>query len=412
MNGFASARRWLLTLPIGMTLVLAPRAAPTAPEFSPSDIYRRVSPSVVAVIGINQERNKCGQGAGSIVTASGHVLTNAHVVIDGDTGKAYPFVTVFFRPDKVTGDVDHDMALGVPASVAHIDAKSDLAVLHVARPARAFRPIPFGDSGTMEVGDPVAAIGHPSGGGFWTLTTGAVSGRHRQGDLPFLQTEVAMNPGNSGGPLLDRNGLLVGVNTFVRRENAAGFRLEGMSYSLEADYVNRWLRRLDIAVTVRQSPTTPVDGPSAPPPETARVVPPQAPATGAKEEAPKPAPAAPPAVPPAAPPAAPDETPPPREAAVRPPPAPAPTPSAVAPRPEEARTPVPDPGTEADRPFVDRQGQRMYGVPNSRADLQQLAMDLLESMREGEATEGDDDQERMNRALERARRRLKERQSP
>lgn len=109
--------------------------------------------------------------------------------------------------------------------------------------------ISFGDSEATEIGSPVAAIGHPGGGGLWTLTTGTISSIRSEGKRQVFQTDTAINPGNSGGPLLDGNASLIGLNTYVKRVNSQGMPLEGLNYSLRSSLAERWLHGLGVQVT-------------------------------------------------------------------------------------------------------------------------------------------------------------------
>lgn len=139
-------------------------------------------------------------GSGVIVSTEGYVLTNNHVLSDAS-------------------DIDVQLSDGrrVPARVIGTDPDTDLAVLKIdigAAPA-----IALGDSGSLQVGDPVLAIGNPFGVG-QTVTSGIVSalGRSELGINTFenfIQTDAAINPGNSGGALVDIRGNLVGINTAI-----------------------------------------------------------------------------------------------------------------------------------------------------------------------------------------------------
>lgn len=114
--------------------------------------------------------------------------------------------------------------------------------------------ISFGDSESTEIGSSVAAIGHPGGGGLWTLTTGTISSARNEGKRQIFQTDTAINPGNSGGPLLDGSASLIGLNTYVKRVNAKGMPLEGLNYSLRSSLASRWLHGLGVQVTSASVP--------------------------------------------------------------------------------------------------------------------------------------------------------------
>jgi S1-C subfamily serine protease len=145
------------------------------------------------------------------------VITNKHVVNDAEN------ITVTFS----NGD-------GYPATVIGSDAYSDLAVLSVEAPLNEFQPLEITSSSTLQVGDPVVAIGSPFGLG-GTMTTGIVSqlGRTIQdsvaGSFPIaniIQTSAAINPGNSGGPLLNYEGDVIGITTaIIQNSNGLGFAI-------------------------------------------------------------------------------------------------------------------------------------------------------------------------------------------
>jgi serine protease Do len=148
------------------------------------------------------ERQAQGMGSGVIVSADGYVLTNNHVVAEAKQIK----VTV---SDKREFD----------ATVVGTDPKSDLAVIKIKGAPAGLRPVEFGDSSKLRLGDTVLAIGNPLGVG-QTVTMGIVSAKGRA-DLgitayeDFIQTDAAINPGNSGGALINTEGKLVGINTAI-----------------------------------------------------------------------------------------------------------------------------------------------------------------------------------------------------
>ena len=179
-----------------------------------------------------------------MLTRAGLILTNDHVITregKGPGGAPYRDLLVYFKPDSVSGDNREDLETGYLAEIVARDAKLDLALLRVRNPPANLRPIAFGDSEEVEIGEPVAAIGHPGGGGLWTLTTGTVSSRRQDGARDIFQTDAAINPGNSGGPLLDEHARLIGINTFVRRLDGKGVPLEGLNYSLRSGAALRWI---------------------------------------------------------------------------------------------------------------------------------------------------------------------------
>ena len=149
-----------------------------------------------------QDRIEQGMGSGVIVSADGTILTNNHVVAEASEIK----VTTHDRREFT-------------AKVLGTDPKSDLAVIRIQGEAPGLKPIAFGDSSRLRLGDVVLAIGNPFGVG-QTVTMGIVSAKGRA-DLgivdyeDFIQTDAAINPGNSGGALVNMEGQLVGINTAI-----------------------------------------------------------------------------------------------------------------------------------------------------------------------------------------------------
>ena len=157
-----------------------------------------------------------GQGSGFIISADGLILTNAHVVREAKE------VTV-----KLGDRREYS------AKVLGADPVTDIAVLRIE--AKGLPVVRLGDPKQLEVGDPVLAIGSPYGFE-QTATSGIVSakGRSLPGDavVPFIQTDAAVNPGNSGGPLFDGNGAVVGINAQIYSQSG-GF--QGLSFAIPID---------------------------------------------------------------------------------------------------------------------------------------------------------------------------------
>jgi len=154
-----------------------------------------------------QTREAQSLGSGFIISADGYVVTNNHVVAPGNRNATIESITVIM-PDRTEYE----------AELVGRDAASDIAVLKI----KASKPLPFvkfGDSTGARVGDWVIAIGNPFGLG-GTVTTGILSAIHRntgQGGAydRFLQTDASINRGNSGGPMFDLNGNVIGINNAI-----------------------------------------------------------------------------------------------------------------------------------------------------------------------------------------------------
>lgn len=162
------------------------------------EFFRRFIPDLPAPGGPSPRQQ--GLGSGFIISADGYVLTNAHVIAGADEVKVR------------LADSKQEFV----AKVVGADARTDVAVLKVE--ATGLPTLTAGDSSKLEVGEWVAAIGSPFGFDN-TITAGIVSAKGRsfpsESFVPFIQTDVAVNPGNSGGPLLNLRGEVVGINSMI-----------------------------------------------------------------------------------------------------------------------------------------------------------------------------------------------------
>ena len=218
----------------------------TGKELSPREIYEQASPAVVMVMGYADGGRKGSGGTGSIIQSDGLVLTNAHVVIEERTGKPFPRLSVFLKPARVTGESTSDLSRMVRAKVVAYSQPLDLALLKLDGVTERLPVVDVSESGQARIGDRVVAIGHPEQGGLWTLTTGVISaevdnfngvkGKH------VFQTETGLNRGNSGGPLLDGEGRMIGVNTAIARVASDGLPITSISFSLKSNVAAQWLR--------------------------------------------------------------------------------------------------------------------------------------------------------------------------
>jgi len=198
-------------------------------DLSPVELYARTSMSVVSVrVYVEDLLGQVGQatGSGFIYDEVGHIVTNRHVVQDARR------IVVF--------------ADGFEASAQIVGAalQSDLAVLSVEERPEGLVPLRLGDSEAMQVGQEVAAIGNPFGLG-GSMTMGIISAVGRtipSGATPFaiplaLQTDAAVNPGNSGGPLLNLRGEVVGVTAQIATGGEAGSA--GVGFAIPSRVVSK-----------------------------------------------------------------------------------------------------------------------------------------------------------------------------
>jgi len=185
-------------------------------------VYRRAAPGVVQITATTLQTQidpfgffpptthvAKALGSGFVVDKAGHIITNDHVIAG-----AQKIQVSFSGSDELN------------AAVVGNDPSTDVAVLQVDARSRSLTPIPLGNSDTVEVGDPVVAIGNPFSL-TRTATAGIVSAVQRTIDAPngltidhVIQTDAAINHGNSGGPLLNATGQVIGVNAQIPNESA------------------------------------------------------------------------------------------------------------------------------------------------------------------------------------------------
>jgi 2-alkenal reductase len=207
--------------------------------FDPEAIYRRESPGVVTVISVFGGAGPTrGLGSGFVINGKGEIATNAHVVLAGEGRTAARAKEVFVQ--FVDGNE-------VRAHIVGTDPDSDVALLNVEGGGVTLRPLPLGSSAKLTVGEPVAAIGSPFGER-QSLSVGVISGLDRTIESltrfqisGAIQTDAAINRGNSGGPLLDARGRVVGINSQIQ---TSGGGSEGVGFAVPVDTVKRSLAQL------------------------------------------------------------------------------------------------------------------------------------------------------------------------
>jgi S1-C subfamily serine protease len=230
--------------PTPITLANPPFADPanqlTPEELTHIHVYELTNRSVVNVnthfenhdrfFPMLSERGE-GAGSGSVIDKEGHILTNYHVVEDAQE------IQVTLSDAK-----------SYPASLVGFDADHDIAILKIEAPADQLFPITFGTSQNLKVGQRVYALGNPFGLER-TMTTGIVSNLNRT--LPsrvegremqsIIQTDAALNPGNSGGPLIDTSGRMIGMNVAIATKSGQN---AGLGFAIPVSRIARFIPEL------------------------------------------------------------------------------------------------------------------------------------------------------------------------
>ncbi|HKF13598.1 MAG TPA: trypsin-like peptidase domain-containing protein [Gaiellaceae bacterium] len=224
------------------TAASAPTVFKESDRLSVNQIYRDSAPGVVQITttsvttvepdpflnpsGVPEEQRQQALGSGFVIDKSGHIVTNAHVVENAEE-----IEVSFSNRDSVE------------AKLVGRDLSTDLAVLKVDVDAQALTPLKLGDSDRVEVGDSVVAIGNPLGLER-SVTAGIVSALHRPLTAPndftiddVIQTDAAINSGNSGGPLIGANGRVIGVNTAIATGNTGARGNIGIGFAVPVNTV-------------------------------------------------------------------------------------------------------------------------------------------------------------------------------
>ena len=218
----------------------------TGSGFSPARIYDTRSAGVVTVFALFGEHGAGGatsQGSGFVVSPTGTILTNAHVITTAGerdaTSEATPAQEVY---------VECEDRERVPAKIVGWDLFDDVGVIQVDPTQHELVPVPLGDSSRVDVGEPVAAIGSPFGAEN-SLAVGVVSATRRS--IPALtsdyrivdaiQIDAPINRGNSGGPLFDARGRVIGINAQIRSQSG---NAEGVGFAVPVNAAKRSLAQL------------------------------------------------------------------------------------------------------------------------------------------------------------------------
>ena len=206
---------------ISTTQVITTRTNPFPFEFPPGSPFE----DMFRDFGEPQERRTSALGSGFIIDKNGTIVTNNHVI----QGAEDIFVSV-------NGEKEYE------AELIGADPLSDIAVLKIKSKDK-FAPVKFGDSDTARVGDWVIAIGNPFGLG-GTVTSGIISARNRSIGLSryedYIQTDASINSGNSGGPLFDMNGDVIGINTAILGQSGS----IGIGFSIPSNSAKKVINQL------------------------------------------------------------------------------------------------------------------------------------------------------------------------
>jgi putative serine protease PepD len=216
------------------TVQTTPTAAADGKALTAGAIYNDSKDAVAYIT--SRTSQGTATGTGFVISKDGYLVTNAHVV----EGTSNPTVKV--------GD-----APAVTAKVVGVDLSTDVALLKIPVGSTSLKTLTLADSSAVNVGDPVYAIGNPFGLDR-TLTTGVVSALQRSIDAPngyaisnVIQTDAALNPGNSGGPLLDAAGAVIGINSQIESPSTSSSgqgQNSGIGFAVPSDTVKRVIAQL------------------------------------------------------------------------------------------------------------------------------------------------------------------------
>jgi S1-C subfamily serine protease len=208
-------------------------------SFEPAKIYASRSGGVVTIYSFYKDGQR-SQGSGFVVSDEGHILTNSHVVTDAGQGTTVQSAS---RVYVVFADGDR-----IPGEIVGWDLFDDTGLIKVDPRDHAVTPVPLGDSSRVVVGEPVAAIGSPFGEES-SLAVGVVSATDRSirsltsaYDVSgAIQIDAPINHGNSGGPLLDARGRVIGINAQIRSDSG---NAEGVGFAIPINSARRSMEQL------------------------------------------------------------------------------------------------------------------------------------------------------------------------
>ena len=188
-----------------------------------SDFSSVIESAIESVVTV---RTDISQASGFVIANNGYVVTNAHVL----------------EGARAAGVITYD---GKLHSVSLIGTNSDMDIVLLKIADTSYKPLTLASSSSVQVGEKVIAIGNPLGLQF-SVSEGIVSAMHREGENglnAYIQTDAALNPGNSGGPLIDINGQVVGINNYKLGGS------ENIGFALESDYIKGAVNNIAIIAT-------------------------------------------------------------------------------------------------------------------------------------------------------------------
>ena len=221
-----------------------PPSAPSTPDPTPTlpELFEQSKPSMALI----QNPVNDGAGSGFVIDTNGKILTNEHVVTGAtQVGILMPEIDggQYYNGNVIRRSDDEDL---------------DLAVVQI-NAARTFPTLSFDTDDDIRIGEEVVALGFPAPIGELTLTRGIISSILYLDNITYIQTDAALNPGNSGGPLLNRAGNVIGVNTFkienVENSPDDNQRIDAAGFALSSKDAAEWLRLNNISVVPANTPT-------------------------------------------------------------------------------------------------------------------------------------------------------------
>jgi len=224
--------------------------------FTPKQIYQKTGPGVVFIFA-SAGSTSGSVGTGSIIREDGLVITNAHLFKKKGSSRLLSDISVFLKPRKLSGNQKKDLTRRYRGKIVDYDIPLDLALVKMTGVDVPLAIVEFADSEKVVIGDQVYAIGHPEQGGLWSLTTGVISaywedygGVHGKN---LFQTDASINRGNSGGPLLDEQGIMIGINSMIARNAVDGLMITDVNFSIKSNVALKWLNRKGYHLTATRS---------------------------------------------------------------------------------------------------------------------------------------------------------------